>query len=127
MTTDPIDTLGTTPSPPLLSSEIERLHRRFPEFLGRSVPLMQMLQELERAAASEASLLIQGESGTGKELVGRAIHRIGPRRSGPFVSENCAAIPVNLLESEFFGHVRGAFTGATRDKRGLFEVADQGT
>ena len=69
MTTDPIDTFGTTPSTPLLPSEIERLHRRFPEFLGRSVALMQMLQELERAASSEASLLIQGESGTGKELV----------------------------------------------------------
>ena len=76
MTTDPSATLGNTPAPPLLPSEIERLHRRFPEFLGRSFPLMQMLQELERAAASEASLLIQGESGTGKELVGRAIHRI---------------------------------------------------
>ena len=126
MTTDPSATLGNTPAPPLPPSEIERLHRRFPEFLGRSFPLMQMLQELERAASSEASLLIQGESGTGKELVGRAIHRIGPRRSGPFVSENCAAISPSLLDGELFGHIRGAFTGATSERAGLIESAHGG-
>lgn len=93
----------------------------------RSPRMYDVFQLLDKVTESNVPVLILGESGTGKELVARAIHQNGSRKDKAFVSENCAAIPVNLLESEFFGHVRGAFTGATRDKRGLFEVADKGT
>jgi len=89
--------------------------------------MLEVLQVLDKVTDSTVPVLIQGESGTGKELFARALHFNGPRKKATFVSENCAAIPANLMESEFFGHVRGAFTGASADKAGLFEVADGGT
>jgi transcriptional regulator with GAF, ATPase, and Fis domain len=95
--------------------------------ITRSPKMFEIFNLLDKVTDSAVPVLVLGESGTGKELIARAIHMNGPRKERGFVSENCAAIPVNLLESEFFGHVRGAFTGASRDKRGLFEVADGGT
>ena len=82
---------------------------------------------VRRVAATEATVLLSGESGTGKELVARAVHHGSERRAGPFVPVNCAAIPAELLESELFGHVKGAFTGAVKERQGKFELADGGT
>jgi two-component system response regulator HydG len=95
--------------------------------IGRSKPLLAMLDIVERVADSPLPVLITGETGTGKGLVARALHGESQRAGGPFVSVNCAALPEALLESELFGHVRGAFTGATQDRRGLFVEADGGT
>jgi len=95
--------------------------------IAESPPMAHVLELLQRVAPTETTVLILGESGTGKELVARAIHANSPRGSGAFVTVNCAAIPENLLESELFGHVRGAFTGAIRDRIGKFEAADGGT
>ena len=95
--------------------------------ITRSPKMFDIFRLLDKVTDSAVPVLVLGESGTGKELIARAIHDNGPRKKAEFVSENCAAIPVNLMESEFFGHMRGSFTGATRDKRGLFEVADDGT
>ena len=89
--------------------------------------MQQVYNMIERVAESRLPVLIQGQSGTGKELVARETHKRSPRKDKPFLSENCAAIADDLLESELFGHVRGAFTGAHRDKAGLFEQADGGT
>jgi len=97
------------------------------EILGESPAIRRLLLDIGRVAPARTSVLIHGESGTGKELVARALHRASPRGKGPLVSINCAAFAENLLESELFGHERGAFTGATERKRGLFEVADGGT
>jgi two-component system NtrC family response regulator len=97
------------------------------ELLGESPGIRKLLLDIDRVAPARTSVLIVGESGTGKELVARALHRTSPRAKGPLVSINCAAFAENLLESELFGHERGAFTGATERKRGLLEVADGGT
>jgi DNA-binding NtrC family response regulator len=97
------------------------------EMIGKSAPMQRLYKEIDRVAPTRASVLITGESGTGKELISRAIHRLSPRQNGPFVKVNCAAIPRELIESELFGHERGAFTGAQSRKRGLFEQAHGGT
>src|SRR5499427_299225 len=99
----------------------------FGQLLGKSAVMQCLFGLLERLAATHSTVLIQGESGTGKELVARALHYHGPRRHRPFVPVNCAAMPEGLLESELFGHTRGAFTGAAMARRGLFLEASQGT
>ena len=99
----------------------------FGRIVGTSQALRRMLKRVEAVAETPASVLIEGESGVGKELVARAIHARSPRHDGPLVKVNCASIPKELFESEFFGHVRGAFTGAHRDRIGRFQLADGGT
>src|SRR5438105_7171883 len=95
--------------------------------VGASAAMEKLKQTIRTVASTSSTILIQGESGTGKELVARAVHVCSPRAAEPFVSVNCGAFPETLLESELFGYVKGAFTGATQNKRGLFEVADSGT
>ena len=97
------------------------------EIISRSAVMDDLLKQARRVAESSAAVLIQGESGTGKELLARAIHKAGPRRDHPFLGLNCSAIPELLLESELFGHNKGAFTSATRDHKGLFQAAEGGT
>lgn len=104
-----------------------RADRRFGQMVARSPAMVKALELATKVARHDSPVLIQGASGTGKELVARLIHDASPRRDRPFVAVNCGAIPPNLLESEFFGHVRGAFSGATRDREGLFGSADGGT
>jgi DNA-binding NtrC family response regulator len=99
----------------------------YPEMVGRSRRHADLLRLLDRVIDTQVPVLIHGESGSGKELVARAIHYQGARKGGPFVTENCSAIPETLLESELFGFVKGAFTGADRDRKGLLEQADGGT
>lgn len=98
-----------------------------PSLLGRSAAIAQLRQVLDRVARSDSKVLVTGESGSGKELVAQMLHQLGPRAQQPFVAVNCAGLPDGLLESELFGHVRGSFTGAYRDKPGKFEDADHGT
>jgi len=98
-----------------------------PEILGQGVAMQEVFRAIGRLSTSHATVLINGESGTGKELVARALHRHSPRKDQPFIAINTAAIPRDLLESELFGHERGAFTGATAQRRGRFEQADSGT
>lgn len=95
--------------------------------IGKSEPMLEVFDTIKHIAPASANILITGESGSGKELVARAIHNSGPRRNKPFIPINCTAIPENLLESELFGHVKGSFTGAMSDKKGLFEEAHEGT
>jgi transcriptional regulator with PAS, ATPase and Fis domain len=95
--------------------------------IGSSHPMLELRQEIERIARSDAKVLITGESGVGKELVARAIHSTSPRAERAFIAVNCAGLPETLLESELFGHVKGSFTGAYRDKPGKLETADEGT
>jgi two-component system, NtrC family, response regulator AtoC len=99
----------------------------FEELIGKSEPLKRVIDMAQRAAPTDLTVLIHGESGTGKELMARAIHRLSARKDGPFIPVNCAAIPEGLLESELFGHERGAFTGAIRARPGRFELAREGT
>jgi DNA-binding NtrC family response regulator len=104
-----------------------REQRGFGTLVGKSPEIQRVVELISRVAGTEATILIEGESGTGKELVARAIHSESPRAERPFVAINCGALPETLLESELFGHVKGAFTGATATKKGLFEEADHGT
>jgi len=101
--------------------------RRFEQVIGDSPALEVVLEQVERVASTDSTVLIQGETGTGKELIARAIHNISGRCGRSFVKLNCAAIPLDLLESELFGHEKGAFTGAIAQKVGRFEMADKGT
>jgi formate hydrogenlyase transcriptional activator len=105
----------------------DRRVRRFEQIIGNSPALRVVLEQAERVAATDATVLIQGETGTGKELIAHAIHNASPRSGHPLIKLNCAAIPFDLLESELFGHERGAFTGAIAQKVGRFELADKGT
>ena len=100
---------------------------RGPTLLGDSPRMVALRSDIRRAASSQATVLVHGENGTGKELVARAIHEASPRRAGPFVKLNCAAIPESLIESELFGYEKGAFTGATKQKPGRVELAEGGT
>jgi two-component system nitrogen regulation response regulator NtrX len=97
------------------------------EIVGKSFAIRAVMDKIEKVAVTPARVLITGENGTGKELVARAIHRLSPRASKPFIEVNCAAIPSELIESELFGHIRGSFTGAVADRAGKFEQADKGT
>ena len=116
-----------------LMSENQKLKRQvsirqqFPNIIGKSEPIIHILETIRDVADSTASVLIEGESGTGKELVARALHNLSSRKTKPFIPLFCGSLAENLLESELFGHRKGAFTGATENKRGLFEEADRGT
>ena len=105
----------------------DRVPRRFEQIIGNSSALESVLEQVEQVAPTDSTVLIQGETGTGKELIARAVHNLSARCGRPFIKLNCAAIPFDLLESELFGHERGAFTGAIAQKIGRFELADKGT
>jgi two-component system, NtrC family, response regulator PilR len=110
----------STTSPPNVDRRAQRL-------LGKSAIMQRIRETVAKLARSQAPVYIHGESGTGKELIAQQIHDQGPRRTAPFVPVNCGAIPAELVESEFFGHLKGSFTGAVTDKQGLFQAADGGT
>src|ERR1700679_2151356 len=117
----------------MLASQMFNRHGRrsslggFEEIIGSSPALEEVLEQVKNVAPTDSTVLIEGETGTGKELIARAIHNSSSRRGRAFVKLNCAAIPLDLLESELFGHERGAFTGAIAQKTGRFELADKGT
>jgi DNA-binding NtrC family response regulator len=126
------DLLALPPDPDevrvVVEQQLERYEiQRETGIVGRTEPIREMLEHLHMIAPVNSTVLITGESGTGKELVARGIHRLSPRRGKPFIAVNCAALPESLLESELFGHEKGAFTGATSLRRGMFELADGGT
>src|SRR5256885_11908789 len=116
-----------------LKGEVQSLRARLGEELsvnelvGNASPMQRVKEIIGKVATTDSPVLIEGESGTGKELVAAAIHRLSTRAKGPFIPVNCSAIPEDLLESEFFGHVRGAFSGAVSDALGLFRGANEGT
>jgi predicted ATPase/transcriptional regulator with GAF, ATPase, and Fis domain len=109
-----------------LQEEIKSQHN-FEQIVGVSVAIKKVFQNIERVARTDSTVLVMGETGTGKELVSRAIHTLGNRSKGPLITVNCAALPTGLIESELFGHEKGAFTGAHSKKKGRFELADGGT
>ena len=111
----------------LLLKQVVRDRYHFENIIGQSSKMLELYDLLEKVAPTKTNILITGESGTGKELVAKAIHYNSPRKDKPFVTLNCGAIPESLIESELFGHMRGAFTDAIMTKKGLFEVADEGT
>src|SRR5271166_5316280 len=108
-------------------AERDRAERSFEQIIGNSPALESVLEQVERVAPTDSTVLIQGETGTGKELIAHAIHNASQRCGRAFIKLNCAAIPLDLLESELFGHEKGAFTGAIAQKVGRFELADKGT
>ena len=108
-------------------NEQNRLEREFEQIIGHSPALKSVLAEVKRVAPTDSTVLVLGETGTGKELIAHATHNLSPRCGRPFIKLNCAAIPFDLLESELFGHEKGAFTGAVTQKIGRFEMADTGT
>jgi formate hydrogenlyase transcriptional activator len=101
--------------------------RAFEQVVGNSAAVVSVLEQIKRVAPTDTNVLIEGETGTGKELIARAVHNLSSRRGHSFVTLNCAAIPLDLMESELFGHEKGAFTGATSQRIGRFELADEGT
>jgi formate hydrogenlyase transcriptional activator len=109
------------------SGHQDRAERRFEQIIGASSTLEAVLQQVERVAPTDSTVLIEGETGTGKELIARAVHNLSSRLGRPFITVNCAAVPFDLLESELFGHEKGAFTGAVAQRTGRFELADKGT
>jgi DNA-binding NtrC family response regulator len=109
-----------------LNSQLETRYS-YDQMIGKSKAMQDLYSMLDKIRSSESTVLVQGENGTGKELIARAIHYNSPRKDAQFVTVNCSAFNENLLDSELFGHVKGAFTGAVRDRKGLFEVADRGT
>ncbi len=109
-----------------LRREVEKYHSRT-NIVAESPQMLKILESVKLLSRTDSTVLIEGESGTGKEVIARTIHLWGPRRNKPFIAVNCGALPAPLLESELFGHVKGAFTGAAKNKKGLFEEADGGT
>jgi len=111
----------------ILRQELSQRQVAFTNIIGNSEPMQKVFSFMEKVIPNKSNILITGESGTGKGLVAQAIHEVGPRKGKPFISINCGAIPENLLESELFGHKKGAFTSANEDKKGLITMADGGT